>query len=374
MYEAFFGLNGKPFQLNPDPSFYYASKGHRRARAYLEYGLHQGEGFIVITGEVGAGKTTLLRGVLERLPHDSIVAAQIVSTQVDADDMLRLVCQGFGLPTAGLEKSTLLTDLRRYCLNEYERGRKALLIVDEAQNLPPRAVEELRMLSNFQIGSRSLIQSFLVGQPELRQMMQDPQMRQLKQRIIASYHLGPMESDETKNYIEHRLKHVGWTGSPSFDDAAFERIHAISGGIPRRINGLCDRLLLSCYLASGQQISDVLVESVAQELSNELDPVLAPGESQAPEALQAQPSAAPQASYAEPPAATYRPACSSMRRESARDSDDLLSSDMPSIEDRLEELEERVAFLESRHHNLQMRIKRLMRQGDRPGVNLDLNA
>jgi type II secretory pathway predicted ATPase ExeA len=270
---------------------------------------------------VGAGKTTLLRSVLERLPTDSIVATQIVSTQVGADDMLRLVAQGFGLAAAGVEKSTLLTELRRYCLQEFERGRKALLIVDEAQNLPPLAVEELRMLSNFQIGNRSLVQSFLVGQPELRQMMQDPQMRQLKQRVIASYHLGPMDADETRSYIEHRLKHVGWTDSPSFDDAALERIHALSSGIPRRINGLCDRLLLSCYLASGQQISDALVQSVAQELSNELDPVLPADEPGTP----------------------------------------LRSSEMPSWDERLEELEERVAFLESRQHSLQARIKRLQK-------------
>lgn len=362
MYEAFFGLAGKPFQLNPDPNFYFASKGHRRARAYLDYGLHQGEGFIVITGEVGAGKTTLLRSVLERLPLDSIVATQIVSTQVEADDMLRLVSQGFGLPATGLDKSTLLTELRRYCLQEYERGRKALLIVDEAQNLPPRAVEELRMLSNFQIGSRSLVQSFLVGQPELRQMLQDPQMRQLKQRIIASYHLGPMDAEETRRYIEHRLGHVGWKGDPSFDDAAFERIHAITDGIPRRINGLCDRLLLSCYLAAGHQIADSLVQSVAEELSEELEPERT-----------AQPEPPRQQAVvtgALPDPARLAP--SPKQEMSARRG--LLAADDPSLADRLDELEERVAFLESRQHNLQMRIKRLLRQSERPELNVGSDA
>jgi general secretion pathway protein A len=359
MYEAFFGLSGKPFQLNPDPGFYFESRGHRRARAYLEYGLHQGEGFIVITGEVGAGKTTLLRSVLERLPSDAVVATQIVSTQVDADDMLRLVAQGFGLATAGADKSTLLTELRRYCLHEFERGRKALLIVDEAQNLPPRAVEELRMLSNFQIGNRSLVQSFLVGQPELRQMLQDPQMRQLKQRIIASYHLGPMDAEESRNYIGHRLRHVGWNGDPSFEEAAFERIHATTDGIPRRMNGLCDRLLLSCYLAAGHQITDALVQSVAQEIADELEPTL-PEDPDAQRGRHAQRVAPLEASRLAPMLAGH------VALDRAQ-----VPAGASSVDDRLEELEERIAFLESRQHSLQLRIKRLMRQGERRELDVD---
>src|SRR5690606_4364081 len=144
--------------------------------------------------------TTLLRGLLQRLPVDSIVATQIVSTQVDAEDLLRLVAQGFGLPADGVDKSTLLTELRRHCLQEHERGKRMLLIVDEAQNLPARAVEDLRMLSNFQLGNRSLVQSFLVGQQELRDIMQQPEMRHLKQRVITSYHLGPLDAEDAKSY------------------------------------------------------------------------------------------------------------------------------------------------------------------------------
>ena len=360
MYEAYFHLSGKPFQLNPDPGFYFESRGHRRARAYLEYGLHQGEGFIVITGEVGAGKTTLLRSVLERLPPDAVVATQIVSTQVDADDMLRLVAQGFGLVTAGADKSTLLTELRRHCLHEFERGRKALLIVDEAQNLPPRAVEELRMLSNFQIGNRSLVQSFLVGQPELRQMLQDPQMRQLKQRIIASYHLGPMDAEESRSYIEHRLRHVGWNQDPSFDDASFQCIHAATDGIPRRMNGLCDRLLLSCYLAAGHQITEALVHSVSQDMADELDPAL-PDDEQDPRGERRQQPVSP------PSAARIAP----MLGGHAAGGGGRLLADAPSVAERLEELEERIAFLESRQLSLQSRIRKLMRQGERPELNLD---
>jgi putative secretion ATPase (PEP-CTERM system associated) len=245
MYQDYFGLSAKPFQLNPDPDFFFGSRGHKRALAYLEYGLHQGEGFIVITGEVGAGKTTLVRGLLRQIKNDAIVPVQIVSTQVDSDDLLRLVAAAFGLESAGIDKSTLLTRLQQHFEGLNAEGRRALLIVDEAQNLTQSAVEELRMLSNFQIGTRSLVQSFLVGQPEFRCIMQRPEMQQLKQRVIASYHLGPLDAEETRSYIEHRLHHVGWQADPRFDDGAFERIHIESGGVPRRISSLCDRGLLA---------------------------------------------------------------------------------------------------------------------------------
>jgi putative secretion ATPase (PEP-CTERM system associated) len=270
MYQDYFGLSAKPFQLNPDPDFFFGSRGHKRALAYLEYGLHQGEGFIVITGEVGAGKTTLVRGLLRQIKNDAIVPVQIVSTQVDSDDLLRLVAAAFGLESAGIDKSTLLTRLQQHFEGLNAEGRRALLIVDEAQNLTQSAVEELRMLSNFQIGTRSLVQSFLVGQPEFRCIMQRPEMQQLKQRVIASYHLGPLDAEETRSYIEHRLHHVGWQADPRFDDGAFERIHIESGGVPRRINTLCDRLLLAAYLGERHEISVEDVGTVASEMDEEL--------------------------------------------------------------------------------------------------------
>ncbi len=270
MYEAFFGLRGKPFQLNPDPDFFFGSRGHKRAMAYLDYGLHQGEGFIVITGEVGAGKTTLLRNLLRRIPSETVSAAQIVSTQVDADDLLRLVAAGFGIDHAQLDKSTLLTRLEDHFRTLHADGRRALLIVDEAQNLTPRAVEELRMLSNFQIGPHSLVQSFLVGQPEFRDIMQRPEMRQLRQRVIASYHLGPLSAPETQAYVEHRLRHVGWADDPQFDAGAFERIHEHTGGVPRRINTLCDRVLLATFLGESHRITAADIDEVAAELIDEL--------------------------------------------------------------------------------------------------------
>ena len=242
MYDSFFKLTGKPFQLNPDPSFFYGSRGHKRAMAYLEYGLHQSEGFIVITGEIGAGKTTIVRSLLEQLDSNRVVAANLVSTQIDASDILRMVAAAFGVPGRNLDKAGLLLALETFLVSVAASGKRALLIVDEAQNLTPAAVEELRMLSNFQLEDHALLQSFLVGQPEFRDIMQSGDMQQLRQRVIASYHLGPLDSQETRAYIEHRLSHVGWNQDPIFVDGAFSVIYSYTGGIPRRINTLCDRL------------------------------------------------------------------------------------------------------------------------------------
>lgn len=269
MYEAYFGLRGKPFQLNPDPSFFYGSRGHRRAMAYLEYGLHQNEGFIVVTGEVGAGKTLLVRSLLEKLDPGKIVAANLVSTQIDADDILRLVAASFGIPSKHLSKSDLLLAIEAFLVSTTASGKRALLIVDEAQNLTQRAVEELRMLSNFQLEDHALLQSFLVGQPEFRSIMQSPEMVQLRQRVIASYHLGPLDVAETQAYVEHRLGCVGWKGNPAFEAEALKGIFDHSQGIPRRINALCDRIMLAAFLSDKHQISAELVEQVATEMSEE---------------------------------------------------------------------------------------------------------
>jgi putative secretion ATPase (PEP-CTERM system associated) len=272
MYETFYNLTGKPFQLNPDPAFFFGSRGHKRAFAYLQYGLYQSEGFIVITGDVGAGKTTLVRSLFEQLDRNRLVAAQLVSTQLDADDMLRSIAVAFGLPTRSVEKAAILASLEAFLCQLAVAGKRALLVVDEAQNLTPRAIEELRMLSNFQLGDRALLQSFLVGQPELRTMMQGPHMQQLRQRVIASYHLGPLDKPETKAYVEHRLAHVGWKGDPSFDDGALELVHSASGGIPRRINTVCNRLLLAGYLAEKHEFGAADVDATTREIDDELGP------------------------------------------------------------------------------------------------------
>ncbi len=270
MYETFYHLRAKPFQLSPDPNFFYGSKGHKRAMSYLEYGLHQGEGFIVITGEVGAGKTTLVRHLFKKLQGENLVAAQLVSTQLDADDMLRMVAAAFGLPHEDNNKATLLKRLENFLINCQNLGKRALLIVDEAQNLSPRAVEELRMLSNFQSQEKSLLQSFLLGQPEFRYTMASEGMQQLRQRVTASYHLGPMDQQETREYIEHRMRTVGWNHDPNFTNDAFVEIHEYAAGIPRKINTLCDRLLLMGYLEEMHQIDSAVVNEVVSEIKNEM--------------------------------------------------------------------------------------------------------
>ena len=270
MYEAFYGLSSKPFQLNPDPSFYFGSKQHRRATAYLEYGLHQNEGFIVVTGEVGAGKTTIVRGLLDKLDSTKVVAAQLVSTQLDADDTLRMVAAAFGVSTRHNGKSDVLLALEAFLVDVTRQGKRCLLIVDEAQNLTPRAVEELRMLSNFQFETQALLQSFLIGQPEFRRIMQSPHMQQLRQRVIAACHIGPMSQEETQAYIEHRLKCAGFSRTARlFDSGAYEAIFEASGGIPRRINALCDRLLLLGFLSGKKDFVLADVQEVAKEIMEE---------------------------------------------------------------------------------------------------------
>lgn len=270
MYESFYHLSGKPFQLSPDPAFFYESRVHKRAYAYLEYGLYQGEGFIVITGEVGAGKTTVVRNLLAHLDSTRVVAAHLVSTNLDADDLLRAVCAAFGLSTKDTDKASLLAELEQFLKGVAADRKRALLLVDEAQNLTPRAVEELRMLSNFQVGEHALLQSFLIGQPELRRIMQSPGMQQFRQRVIASYHLGPLDRNETQGYIEHRLTHVGWKGDPKLDSAAYDAIYAFTAGIPRRVNLVCNRLMLAGFLGEMHDLTANDVETVVGEIKDEL--------------------------------------------------------------------------------------------------------
>jgi general secretion pathway protein A len=204
---------------------------------------------------------------------------QIVSSQLDADDLLRAVSHGFGIDANDMTKSTMLAHLEAQFQAILSEGKRALLIVDEAQNLSPKAVEELRMLSNFQSENRSLLQSFLIGQPEFREVMQRPEMRQLKQRVTASYHLGPLDPAETKAYIEHRLTRVGWQGTPSFDMQSFAKIAQVTNGIPRRINALCDRLLLASFLGEKSALTAVDVDEISNEIADELGTIQLDGKS-----------------------------------------------------------------------------------------------
>ncbi|MGE5450919.1 MAG: XrtA/PEP-CTERM system-associated ATPase [Acidobacteriota bacterium] len=275
MYETYFGFTSPPFLLNPDPGFYFDSKGHSSALSYLKFGLYQAEGFIVVTGEIGAGKTTLVRTLLSDIDTDKVVAAQLVSTQLEAGDLLRSAITAFGIPFNGNTKAELIATLEAYLTLLATQKKRAVLIVDEAQNLSRDAIEELRMLSNFQFGNQALLQSFLIGQPELREMLLSRSLEQLRQRVIASYHLGPMDRDETRRYIEHRLTKVGWKGDhPKFDDEAFDEIYQWTSGTPRRINLLCNRVLLSTFLAGGSEITAAAVARIAMEIRAEIGEVL----------------------------------------------------------------------------------------------------
>ena len=302
MYELFYGLTSKPFQLNPDPGFYFASSQHRRAKAYLDYGLVRGEGFIVITGEVGAGKTTVLRALLASLNRNNVVVGHIVTTQLDAEDTLRMVGAAFGFRVKDLPKSELLVTLEAFLLGQTTQGKRCLLIVDEAQNLSPRALEELRMLSNFQLGNTALLQSFLVGQPEFRDILRRPEMEQFRQRVTASSHIGPLDAAETQAYIEHRLKCAGSTGLPSFESGVFDLVFSASHGLPRRINTVCDRLLLLGYLANRTHLTLADAREVVRELAQEGAMPAAPAEASASASASA-PAPKHEATPAAPPAA-----------------------------------------------------------------------
>jgi len=271
MYETFYNLTEKPFNLSPDPNFYYGSKEHNRVLAYLRYGINQGEGFIVVSGEIGAGKTTLIGALLEELGKtEDIIAAQLVTTQLEPDDLLKMVAGSFGLRYAGLSKSELLKEIESFLNKKAAEGKRALLIVDEAQNLQHHSLEELRMLSNFQHNKRSLLQSFMLGQSEFRDTLRAPNQEQFRQRIIASYHLGPMDKSETQKYIEHRLKVAGWRGDPHIANDAYAEIYRYTDGIPRRINTLCDRLFLYAFTEESHDITHETVEAVVEELDEEI--------------------------------------------------------------------------------------------------------
>lgn len=266
MHVDVYGFRDHPFLMTPDARLFFPSSVHSRAQAHLQFGLAQGEGFVVVTGEVGAGKTTLVERFCRELDPDTFVVARIMTTQVAGDDLLRLVADAFGVSAEG-DKAAVLRGIIA-ALRKAER--RHVLIVDEAQALTQAGLEELRMLSNITDGGRALLQTILLGQPQLRHIIASPDLDQLRQRILASFHLGGLSRDETRSYIEHRLRAVGWTGHPSWDDHAFEVVHRYSDGIPRRINRLCSRVLLAGSLDKVAHLSAELVEATARELEDDL--------------------------------------------------------------------------------------------------------
>jgi general secretion pathway protein A len=283
MYDQFYGLNGRPFQLTPDPSFYFESGTHRKALSYLGYGLAQGEGFIVITGEIGAGKSTLVSHLMQTIDKARLTAASIVTSHLDGLDMVHMAARSFGIDTSGLDKSATLKAIEGFLHAEARAGRRCLLIVDEAQNLAIDALEELRMLSNFQLGSQALLQIFLLGQPEFRDMVQSaPELEQLRQRVIATHHLEPMEPDEVEPYIIHRLSRTGWNGRPRFDAEAISAIYAETQGVPRKLNTLMNRVLLMGAIEQVETIDAGLVTAVIADMAGKPFEYEAPTAAMAP--------------------------------------------------------------------------------------------
>jgi general secretion pathway protein A len=270
MYSEHYGLNGRPFQLTPDPRFWFESATHRKAMAYLGYGLAQAEGFIVVTGEIGAGKTTLVGHLMASVDPARVHAVRIASTQVDGDDLLRLVAQAMGIATEGAEKAQLLGRIEAFLADRARAGQKVLLIVDEAQNLPVSSLEELRMLSNFQGAGHALLQILLLGQPEFRDNLNAPDLEQLRQRVIATHHLTAMQKEEVGPYMQHRLKLVGWGGNPQFTDDAFATLHTASGGIPRKLNMIVTRALLMGAIEKAGIIDRRIIDAVMVDMGQDL--------------------------------------------------------------------------------------------------------
>lgn len=265
MYQKFFGLHESPFNVNPDPRYLFLTRQIQEALAGLTYGIQNRKGFILLTGEVGTGKTTLLNRLLDWLHRRPAKTAYIFNSRLDVNQLFDFIMAEFEIPCESREKSHVLLRLNQWLLERYRAGETAVLIVDEAQNLTPEVLEEIRLLTNLETSTEKLLQIVLTGQPELEQKLKLPELRQLRQRITMRCHTGPLSLEETFGYIAERLRIAGANGEPIFSKEAIESVHGYSRGIPRVVNLLCEHAMINCYVDSLRPVPAHLVEEVARE-------------------------------------------------------------------------------------------------------------
>jgi general secretion pathway protein A len=265
MYEAFFNLKVKPFELVPNPAFIYMSQSHKKAMHYLYYGIREKAGFILLTGEVGSGKTTIISDLIKQI-DPNITLARVFNTRVTFHQLLAMINDDFGLDVKDKDEITLVKDLNDFLIDQHIRGYNTVLIIDEAQNLKPELLEEIRMLSNLETDTSKLMQIVLVGQPELRNILSRPEMRQLRQRISVSCRLQPLNRTETEEYIYHRLEVAGNRNAITFDDGCMDIISRNCRGIPRLVNILCDFVLLTAFIEESTEVDTAMLNEIAKDL------------------------------------------------------------------------------------------------------------
>ncbi|GFO66566.1 ATPase [Geomonas limicola] len=266
MYEAFFNLRKKPFELVPDPDFIYLGRAHKKALTYLDYGIRERAGFILLTGDIGSGKTTLIRNLLGKR-YERVTLSKIFNTRVNSEQLLAMINEDFGLDGTGKDKITLIRELNDFLLEQHALGNHPILIIDEAQNLAPELLEEIRMLSNLESSHAKLLQIILVGQPELRETLALPQLMQLRQRISINCHLKALSRQEMGDYIQHRLSVAGNPEALRFPAGTLDLVYQYSRGIPRLVNIICDFLMLSAF---AEEVTEVSLE-MARDVVGDLD-------------------------------------------------------------------------------------------------------
>ncbi len=265
MYFDFFGFKEAPFNITPDPRFLFFSQHHREAFDHVVYGIEHRKGFIELTGEVGAGKTTICRAVLARL-SSTIKTALVLNPTLTQTQLLKAILNDFGLRVKGRDRLACIESLNRFLLDQLGQGHNVALILDEAQDLLPEVLEQVRLLSNLETDQHKLLQIVLCGQPELKQRLAAPELRQLRQRITVRCHLFPLTADEMRQYIEYRLRTAGWAGGELFHPDALAMVYHYAQGIPRLVNAICDVALLAGYVAGSRQIDGVCVHKAIQQL------------------------------------------------------------------------------------------------------------